>query len=59
MPRARHIYTKTSSGPCNAKDPEKTIATNIIQQKQNVVYLQTAKDPPTISRSREPYVSAA
>jgi hypothetical protein len=44
-------------GPCTAKDLEKTIVTNNIQQKQNIVYLQTNKDPVVRSGSREPYTS--
>jgi hypothetical protein len=57
MPQARHFYAKTFSGPYVAKYPEKTIVANIIQQKQNIVYLQTAKDSVATSGRREPYAS--
>jgi hypothetical protein len=31
--------------PCDVKDLKRAISQNIVQQKQNRVYLQTAKDP--------------
>jgi hypothetical protein len=37
------IFYAKKLGPCTDKDPERTIAVNMIQQKQDRVYLQIAK----------------
>jgi hypothetical protein len=44
-------------GPRAIQDSERAITTNIIQQTQDGVYLQTTKDSTATSESGEPYVS--
>jgi hypothetical protein len=51
------FFPKVFLGPRAAEDSERAIATNIIPQKQDKVYLQTTKYLAATSGSGEPYAS--
>jgi hypothetical protein len=54
---SRAFFVEFFSGPHAAEDSERSIAANIIQQKQDKVYLQITKDSVATNKSREPYAS--
>jgi hypothetical protein len=56
---SRMFFHKKISGPHAAEDSERSITTNIIQQKQYNVYLQITNDSVATSGSGEPYMSTS
>jgi hypothetical protein len=55
---SRMFFHRIFSGPHATENSERAIAANIIQQKQDKVYLQITKDSTATNGSGEPYACA-